>query len=85
MYTRDGLKGPQDSHLDEAHSSGAHLGSVDPRIGRTNLRSADPGHPRGVSLLLVPVLWPINIRGGVHFLRTHLTPPLSLLVSKARR
>jgi hypothetical protein len=59
--------------------SGAHLGSADPRIGRTDLGTADPGLPlgasigprgrsRGVSLLFAPVLRPINRRGGGSFL-----------------
>jgi hypothetical protein len=33
--------------------SGAHLGSADPRIGRTDLGSVDPGLPRGACPLVL--------------------------------
>jgi hypothetical protein len=36
--------------------SGAHLGSADPRIGRTDLGSVDPGLPRGTRPLVLEAI-----------------------------
>jgi hypothetical protein len=36
--------------------SGAHLGSADPRIGRTNLGSVDPGLPHGTCPLVLEAI-----------------------------
>jgi hypothetical protein len=37
-------------------SSGAHLGSADPRIGRIDLGSLDPGLPRGTRPLVLEAI-----------------------------
>jgi hypothetical protein len=48
LYTGDRLKGPQDSHLEEAHPEWRP-----PGIDWTNLGSVDPGPPRGACPLVV--------------------------------
>jgi hypothetical protein len=64
VYTGDRLKGPEDSHPEEVHPEWAHLGSVDPRIDRTDLGSIDPGPPRGACPLVLEA-----IPGVFHSLR----------------
>jgi hypothetical protein len=56
VYTGDRPKGPHDSHPEEAHLKGAHLGWVDPWIGRTDNGSADPGPPHGACPLVLEAI-----------------------------
>jgi hypothetical protein len=70
---RTDLRTNHASTLREHRSRGPTWWSADPRIGRTNHRSVDPGLPhdgsslapgQGARGLLLPVPWLINRRGG---------------------
>jgi hypothetical protein len=56
VYTGDQLKGPQDSHLEEAHPEWVPPGVGRPRIGQTDLGSADAGPPCGTCPLILEAI-----------------------------
>jgi hypothetical protein len=73
VYIRTHLRAHRTATLRKHTTSGAHLGSADPRISRTDDGSVDPELPHGACLLVLEailsvVLWPINRRGGGSFI-----------------